>query len=1400
MKQSPALIAPATRTFRIFSVAARLLLWLVLASWSLFALTWGSLHGWIVPRIGEWRPELERWASAAVGVPVKVGSIRAESTTGKQGLLPAFVPVIELQDVRLLDAQGRSALELPHVRVALSVASVWRGGVEQVVIDRPVLDVRRTAEGRIEVAGLDLSGPQAGDSAAADWFFSQREFAIRQGTVRWTDDLHGQPPLALGALDFVARNSARQHDFRLDATPPPEWGERFSLRARMRQPLLSLGLGGGADRARWRQWDGELFAEFTHVDVARLRAHVDLSRWDVEVAGGQGGLKAWGEVRRGELASATAQLALRGVQARLGPQLPELALDTIDGTVAAQWNDQDWSISTGDLRFQTAEGQTWPGGRVQVRHTRSHGDGEMAQFELGADRIDLAALGAIATRLPLGEPVLGALASLQPTGVVHDLDARWQAGPAAADGVAPDWQGGFYQAKGRVAGLSLQGAPSERRSVHGNYPLPGRPGVRGAVVDFDFSRDGGRASLSIENGTLELPDVFEDALVPVGSLKAEAVWRVDGERIELDVDRLSVSNEDAEGTAKVRWRTGEPVAGRAHARFPGVLDLSATLTRADATRVHRYLPLSVGASARRYVREALLSGGASQVDFRVRGAVAEVPFNLPGEVGEVRIAARVRNADLAYVPAYLQPPEEPPWPRLRQVSGNLVLERTALRIDGLGAGVDGSPGVRLSDAAVRIDNVAEDVPRLQVKARAQGPADEVLKVLKASPLNGMTGEALAQARMSGAVDLAFGLVLPLSDGEAGVDADVDGTVVFSGNDVRITPDSPLLGGATGTLRFSQSGFEIADARARLYGGSVRFEGGMRPGAGEQPPVLRFRGQGNATAEGLQQADLGFVSRLFQRSRGSADYTAQLTFKGGAPEVIVASSLHGLALDLPAPLNKPAEESLPLRFENTVLSMVEQQARTDRLLVELGHPDAPLMALQYERDLRDAEPTVLRGSVAVGLAAGESAPLPAQGVMANLRLGELDVDAWKRSFSAVTGVPIADRDAPLAAPSAARDPSLGYLPTVLAVRAQRIHADGRSFNGVVVGGSREGALWRANVNADELDGYVEYRQSDGGSAGSVYARLARLDLPPSAATDVEELLQQPRSVPALDIAVQDFTLANRRLGAVEIEATNVGGAGRAREWRLNRLAMRVPEARLNATGTWAVADGASGPSGSESSRGMTLDFRLDIQDAGRLLERFGRAGAVRRGQGYIAGRIGWLGSPLALDYPSLSGQLQADVASGQFLQVEPGAAKLLGVLSLQALPRRLVLDFRDVFSEGFAFDFVRGDAHIDKGVLSTNNLQMQGVNAAVLMEGTADIGREAQDLKVVVVPEINAGTAALIATAINPAVGLGTFLAQFLLREPLQSATTQEFRITGSWADPQVDKVARREPAPLPTVE
>ena len=470
------------------------------------------------------------------------------------------------------------------------------------------------------------------------------------------------------------------------------------------------------------------------------------------------------------------------------------------------------------------------------------------------------------------------------------------------------------------------------------------------------------------------------------------------------------------------------------------------------------------------------------------------------------------------------------------------------------------------------------------------------------------------------------------------------------------------------------------------------------------------------------------------------------------------------------------------------------ARTDRFFLQLGEPQQPLATLDYERSLSaGAEPRVTRGSIAGGLAPGESVPMPAAGVQANIRFRQIDADAWERAFARITGV---DPHATTQSTNGRDDDSasLLYLPTNLAVRAEQLLVGGRSFNSVVIGGSREGNQWRANVNAEQLNGYLEYRQPSG-SFGRQRLRPPRQAHP--------RALGQGRSRRAAAATQQHAGARHRgrRLRAGRPPARALWPSRRT-----TRAAKGAPASGASPSSTCACpkpvsTPSATGPSrpggGSNDARRTALQVELDIRDAGALLARFGQPGTVRGGQGTINGSVGWVGSPMSLDYASLSGQLHVDIKSGQFLKVDPGAAKLLGVLSLQSLPRRLVLDFRDLFSEGFAFDFVRGDATIAQGVARTNNLQMKGINAAVLMDGSADIANETQDLKVVVVPEINAGTAALIATAINPAIGLGTFLAQFLLSQPLQSAATQEFRITGEWADPQVDKVDRRAAASTP---
>ncbi len=1366
---APSLPALPSRRLRWTAAAMGCVLWCVAGAWLLFALGGWLLHGWIVPRIDEFRPRLQAEASRALGVPVRIGRISAHS----QGMLASF----ELHEVSLLDQEGREAVRLSHLLGALSLASLWRLGFEQLVLDRPELDIRRGADGKIFVGGLDVSKNAAGGpSALADWLYSQTEVVVRDGTLRWTDALRQAPPLLLRQVDGALRNGQRRHLLRLDATPPAGWGERFSLRGIFRQPLLS---GSAGDVS---SWSGQLYGDFKRIDISPVQSYGGFDSPGVALGRGQGALRAWADVRQGKITGALADVALRDVEARLGEKLEPLAFESLAGRFAGARSAGGFEVSTAGLQFRTRDGLRWPGGNLALVHADGQ-PGARQHGSLKADRLDLAALARIASRLPLDARAQQLIASFAPRGLVETLEARWQGPPDAP---------ASFSAKGRVTGLSVASLPENTGAAApsakpGKLGGPGRPGVSGATVDFDLTNEGGQARVKIVKGALDLPGVFEEPKVVLDELSTEAQWSVSGRKIELRLRNLRFANADAQGQAQVRWHTDDSPyppdspgagAGRPDRRFPGVLDLQGALSRGDGSRVHRYLPLVLGDQVRHYVRDAVVKGQVADVKFKVRGNVRQLPFKNPA-AGDFEISAKARNVDFAYVPKSIQPADAAPWPALTEMGGELLFSRAAMDIKNAIGKVAGLPGLRLVRGDARIADLTHD-QAVEVAADIQGALSDALGFVNTSPVGAMTGRALAQTTASGAGDYRFRLKLPIHAIET---SQVVGSVTLAGNDVRFAPEAPQLAQLKGVVNITERGFSVAGAEARVLGGDIRIDGAMRaapPGDNSGKPGVAFKAQGTLTAEGLRQGkELGFAARLAEHASGGAAYTASVVFRRGIAEMTFASSLQGMALKLPAPLGKTAEAALPLRFENALLpaSLNPGQTPQDELSVSIGR----VASAHYVRELGGAAPRVVRGGIGVGLEDGESVPAPQAGVAANISLARLDLDAWEKIFGeAPPGGPRAGPAGaqPANQPDAA---ALGYLPTRLAIRASELKVQGRGLSRVVVGATRDGQVWRANIDAAELNGYAEFRPAGAQGAGRVYARLSRLNLAASQASEVEAMLdEQPASIPALDIVVEDMELRGKKLGRVEIDAVNLGGA---REWRLNKFNVAVPEAVLTAAGVWAAA--APG-----ERRRAVMNFKLDIADSGELLARFGMNGVVRRGRGRIEGRIGWAGSPLSLDYPSLSGQFNVDIASGQFVKADPGIAKLLGVLSLQSLPRRLALDFRDVFSQGFAFDFVRGDVAIERGVARTGNLRMGGANAAVLMAGSADIAHETQNLNVVVVPEIDAGAASLVATVINPAVGLGSFLAQLFLRRPLTEAATREFQIDGAWSDPKITKIDR----------
>ena len=213
-------------------------------------------------------------------------------------------------------------------------------------------------------------------------------------------------------------------------------------------------------------------------------------------------------------------------------------------------------------------------------------------------------------------------------------------------------------------------------------------------------------------------------------------------------------------------------------------------------------------------------------------------------------------------------------------------------------------------------------------------------------------------------------------------------------------------------------------------------------------------------------------------------------------------------------------------------------------------------------------------------------------------------------------------------------------------------------------------------------------------------------------------------PEVDIVADALRSKDRTLGKLELLAHPSGS-----DWQIQKLALINDFGRIDAEGSWRNV----------ASRSQTsLNVAVDVKEAGGFLGRFGWPNAVKSAPTKIDGQLSWDGAPSDFDYPTLTGNFKLRSGAGQFTKVDPGVGRLLGVLSLQALPRRISLDFRDVFSEGFAFDTIAADVRMRNGVMHTDDFRLVGPAAAVNIAGDVDLARETQQLKVRVQPSLSSG--------------------------------------------------------------
>lgn len=1263
----------------LFRKGLRVAGWGLVIAYFLFAGLVLTLRYAILPKVGDYQADIEQAASRAIGLQVSIGAIEA----GWQGLNPELT----LSDVRIADAQGRPAFALSRVDSVLSWQTLWRlrPTLSLLALEGPVLHVRRDIRGRITVAGVDTEGES--DPRIAEWFLEQPRIRIRDAIIVWDDALRQAPPLVLEDLQFGLDNRGRNHRFGLSAVPPAALASRIDIRGDMRGDL----------GAALEDLSGKIYLELHYADLAGWRPWLD---YPVELSRGRGAIRAWGDWEAGRI-KGTTDLALEDVRVRLGRNVPELDLAAMRGRVQGSFQAGAWEVAGRQVELTSVDGIRLAPTDFHLEWRDDPRSGQLAG-NASATLVDIGALQRLASHLPLDARTRELLSAHEPEGRIFDLRASWS-------GNAERLQ--QYALRARFDRLGMR-------------PAGYFPGAQGLSGEIDATEKGGALTLDARDAGIDLPTVFPESLLKFAELKGRASWKKEGNIIDTKLERLDFAGIDAAGTARGNYRfTGDG---------PGVIDLTASLSRADGAAVWRYMPHVVNSDTRTWLRRGIVSGKASDAKLTLRGDLRDFPFRDKSR-GVFLITAKAHDVKLDYAPG---------WPGIDGIEADMSF--------GIGMKIEARAGrilgTTVGPVLAEIPDFEAPEEMLLIKGAVKGPTAEFLRFIEQSPVGDKIDHFTEDMRAVGNGYLDLQLDMPL---RRIMETRVKGEYQFQNNQVTVVPGLPPVSQVNGRLQVTENSIVSPEITGNVLGGPMR---------------LTIRNEGDrvnvamAGTAHAKEARRIFDTPLFDFVAGTTPWKGEVRARKKVAEFIIETNLTGVSSSLPEPFNKSAATAVPLRIEKgNIADAPKSAAPQDRIHVTLGKMAEALVIRREQGDAMVVE----RGAVGVG----EALPrLPDKGVALAVSMARFDADFWRQAVAGGNGGGNGSGNgAPAEAPPISQ--------VVLKTPAMRLF--GRDYQNVELAARPRDSGWQVGINTREAQGDVYWH---GAGEGWVQADLKRLVIPAAKAAEVGE---QPllNSLPGMDIKVADFSVGDKRLGRLEVKAKNERSF-----WNLENLVLANPDGTLKGKAQWNNV-------GNHHTR---LNFELAASDLGKLLERLGYGGSVRRGTAHLKGDLDWDGPLVDIHYPSLAGQLEVLAEKGQFAKVDPGLGKLLGLLSLQSLPRRLTLDFRDIFSEGFAFDSIEGKLTVKNGIMRTReDLRIDGPAARVLMKGEADLKQETQDVLVTVQPEM--GTALTVGTALalaHPVAAAAAAIANKVFQNPLNKIFSFQYHVSGSWNDPKVEKVGQ----------
>lgn len=1326
----------------------------------------GAFH-LTVARVPEYRVQLQSWVSDKTGLAIEFRRLSAR--------LRLFGPELVFDDavVRTPD-RTRVLATARRGSVGFDLWSSIRSGrltAGRFTLDSPEIGLIRTRAGRIQLVGQSAL-PERDAKPIAVENLPVGHFRVRNAVVSFRDEATGRGPWSLSGVSFNLDRQLDSMELRGDAQLPAVLGHSLTFSASVQgelqnaQSLVSSFMidGKQLDLAGWAdvlpdEWMApelghgsiQLATEFKGLRLAELSAKVDLTAVTAASPTWMTPLPRAEPLR--PLPEDESQD--EGADADSSPITPEADAASMTPTPAEPESTQlvsydrmafDLHVKRKAASIETDRGET----------DRATADQAADSWEMSASNVDL-------TRKPASQSPEQSVK--QPAEQPSDRPTSWRANRLAANWSHND------------AGKLQLSATADRVVLQNLWPLlaylPESAGLahiralqaRGTIENLelglqrdsaqdplkyslqaDFADAGFQPVLSAPGlsgltghvqGTdasgeirLDMKDAGMElprmfrSPLQAQSIRGAIAWNHDPAGLRLSSKEMHVASEDGRAQATIELTI--PADGTSP-----ILDLNVQAQDLNVAATPRYLPANkMTPKTLEWLDHAFVLGRVPQGQITYKGPTLAFPFR-HGE-GEFIARGHVEGATFDY---------QFGWLPATKVNADVEFRNQGLKVTAGTANVG-----ELNVANINTGIADFKIGLIAVKAEASGDLGSALRLLQGSPIKDAFGEQFQKLRGQGETRATLEIMLPLKkleDRRVAVIAELkDTTVSAQGLDAPITHLS-------GSLSVRQALPDSASMRGQWLGGPVDIAI-----LSESKSASVLTATGHATAAQLSpllhlpppgKITGATVWSMTTRLEADQNPDPKVSSVGAARKYTIESELNGLGIELPYPLGKPEDEDRPLR--------VDVEYDGDREIIGRGAL-GDVRALIRLRQQSDESWNFDRGGVR---ADGIAAALPGhRGLRIEGFVDHLVLDDWFAFKTESSGT------SRLSDILEAANLTVGTL--------QLYGYQWPQVRGVL---QATASGWRVDVAGSNAQGELII-PDDFTSAQPLTATFEHLVVTRDGKQGGASTGRDPRSWPNVRASIADLRIEDHAIGEVELQATRVESG-----IQIDSLTIVQDAMQGEARGQWLIT------SDGERSK---LSAKVTSTDVAATLRAANYTPFIEAKHGEITADLSWPGG-FDDDFPGrASGTVQVTAENGQLLNLQPGAGRVLGLMSVSALPRRLSLDFSDLTDKGLSFDTIHGDFELRDGNAYTNNLLLRGPAVEIGIAGRTGIGAHDYDQTAVVTGNLGATLPVAGALAAGPAVGAALLLFTQVFKEPLKGIARGYYRITGPWEDPVVERV------------